>query len=85
VVDFLLVVCICPPSQLDIASRFGLLFLTQVVTFFNIIPYTGKGDSVEEGQAKWVVHSLTTGLGHKGHIVVCDNFFTSPLLLDSLL
>lgn len=31
------------------------------------------------------MHELIRGLGHKGHIVVCDNFFNSPLLFDSLL
>jgi len=53
---------------------------------YNMIPYIGRdGGTVEEGQGQCVVHELTRGLGHKGHVVVCDNFFTNPFLFDSLL
>jgi len=56
------------------------------IYIYNVLPYLGKcGGILEPGQGKTMVHHLTTGLGHKGHTVVCDNFFTSPSLFYGLL
>jgi len=53
---------------------------------YNVIPYLGKsGGEVELALGEKVVHQLTTGLEHRSHTVVCDNFFTSPQLFYGLL
>jgi len=53
---------------------------------FIVLPYLRKyGGVLESDQVEKVVHQLTTSLGHKGHLVVCDNFFMSLQLFHGLL
>jgi hypothetical protein len=70
-------------------TRYGFKFWALVCNptryIYNLIPYVGKSDEPDEGQGSRIVHQLTTGLQQKGHVVCCDNFFTSPHIFDGLL
>ena len=53
---------------------------------WNLQVYLGaQGGKVEPDLGMRVVLELTENLSHRGHIIVTDNFFTSPRLLDTLL
>jgi len=60
-------------------TRYGFKIWSTVFNLsryiYNLIPYTGKGSTVKEGQGECVVYKLMSGLGHRGRIAVCDNFF----------
>lgn len=70
-------------------TKYGIKFWALVCNperyIYNLIPYLGASGVPEAGQGERVVCRLVSGLEHKGHILVCDNFFTSPMLFDALL
>jgi len=52
---------------------------------YNIISYLNKQGEVDVGQSEHVVLDLINGLMYRKHVIVVDNFFTSPSLFDKLL
>lgn len=54
-----------------------------------VIVYCGKSDDIQEEKHSQVGYNVVTSLlkdyEHKGYIVTCDNFFSSPNLFWDLL
>jgi hypothetical protein len=70
------------------STKYGLKFWAVVYNpshyIYNLIPYLGPNGQPEKGQGEQVVRNLTRGLDRKGHMVVCDNFFTASSLYKHL-
>lgn len=70
-------------------TKYGFKFWAAMSTesryIYNVIPYLEKQGAVDIGQSEHVVLDLIHGLEYRKHIIVVDNFFTSPSLFEKLL